>query len=64
MVSVVLPSVALFFLVAWVFLVEKLSGDYDIEHTPVKLLFACTFAASCFLFQLIIFEIMGAFDEQ
>jgi hypothetical protein len=50
---------ALYFSIGWVFLVKKLTKDYDVsKHKMVQLVFAATFTISCQLFQLIIFEIL------
>ncbi|KAF4530164.1 hypothetical protein B566_EDAN001421 [Ephemera danica] len=53
----------IFFVGGWVFFVKKLFRDYEVHHTLVQLIFSATFALSCTLFELIIFEILGVLDS-
>ncbi|TPX67885.1 hypothetical protein SpCBS45565_g03512 [Spizellomyces sp. 'palustris'] len=41
---------------------EKLFKDYEVRNGLVRIVFAATFAASCTLFEMIIFEIGGVLD--
>nr|XP_054759943.1 Golgi pH regulator-like [Lytechinus pictus] len=49
----------LFFLGGWIFFMRKLFKNYEVHHGSVQLTFSVTFALSCTLFELIIFEILG-----
>ncbi|KAK2169999.1 hypothetical protein LSH36_5g14000 [Paralvinella palmiformis] len=49
----------IFFGGGWVFFLKKLFRDYEVHHWVVLLVFSVTFALSCTLFELIIFEILG-----
>ncbi|XP_006825048.1 Golgi pH regulator-like [Saccoglossus kowalevskii] len=49
----------LFFLGGWVFFIRRLYKDYEVHHIIVQLIFSLTFALSCTMFELIIFEILG-----
>ncbi|GAB6018867.1 Golgi pH regulator B [Chamberlinius hualienensis] len=51
-----------FFTGGWVFFVKQLFRDYEVHHTLVQLMFSITFALSCTMFELIIFEIIGALE--
>lgn len=57
-------SQALFFGIGWVFFMNKLFKDYEVRNNTVRLVFAATFALSCTLFELIIFEIVDLFDRK
>ncbi|KND04011.1 uncharacterized protein SPPG_01458 [Spizellomyces punctatus DAOM BR117] len=59
---VVWGSQLVFFGVGWVFVMEKLFKDYEVRNGLVRIVFAATFAASCTLFEMIIFEIGGVLD--
>ncbi|XP_035690654.1 Golgi pH regulator-like [Branchiostoma floridae] len=50
---------AFFFGFGWIFFMRQLFKDYEIHHRVVQLTFAVTFALSCTMFELIIFEIVG-----
>ncbi|KAI8507238.1 PREDICTED: Golgi pH regulator-like [Branchiostoma belcheri] len=50
---------AFFFGFGWLFFMRQLFKDYEIHHRVVQLTFAVTFALSCTMFELIIFEIVG-----
>lgn len=41
---------------------KQLFKDYEVHNTLVQLIFSATFAMSCTLFELIIFEILGVMD--
>uniref|UniRef100_T1JAQ6 Abscisic acid G-protein coupled receptor-like domain-containing protein n=1 Tax=Strigamia maritima TaxID=126957 RepID=T1JAQ6_STRMM len=55
-------SQLLFFIGGWVFFMKKLFRDYEVHHSLVQLIFSITFALSCTMFELIIFEILGILD--
>jgi len=52
-------SVIVFFAGGWVFFMKQLFRDYEVHHHRIQLIFSVTFALSCFMFELIIFEILG-----
>lgn len=60
---VVLGSYALFFGMGWVYLLEKLFADYEVRNKTVGVVFSATFAASCTLFEMVIFEIGDVLDQ-
>jgi hypothetical protein len=53
-----------FFVGGWIFFVKQLFKDYEVHHTLIQLIFSTTFALSCTLFELIIFEIVGVMDSE
>ena len=55
-------SQLIFFAFAWVFFMKKLFRDYEVRNVWVQLQFSATFALSCTMFELIIFEIVGILD--
>ncbi|XP_064650779.1 Golgi pH regulator-like [Lineus longissimus] len=55
-------SQVLFFGGGWVFFLKRLFKDYEVHRTVVVLVFSVTFALSCTMFELIIFEIVGVLD--
>lgn len=46
------------------FFVKQLFRDYEVHHLLVQLIFSITFALSCTMFELIIFEIIGYLDSR
>lgn len=60
--SIILISQILFFVAGWIFFVKQLFKDYEVHHTIIQLIFSITFALSCTMFELIIFEIIGYLD--
>ena len=60
--SVVFVSQFLFFGFGWLFFMRKLFKDYEVHQVVVQLAFSVTFALSCTMFELIIFEIVGVLD--
>lgn len=59
---VVFGSELLFFGFGWIFFMRKLFKNYEVRHVVVQLIFAVTFAFSCMMFELVIFEILGYLD--
>jgi hypothetical protein len=49
----------IFFLGGWKYFVHQLAENYGVRNRIVILSFALTFALSCMLFELIIFEILA-----
>ncbi|KAJ3034240.1 Golgi pH regulator B, partial [Rhizophlyctis rosea] len=47
----------------WVYLLEKLFADYEVRNKTVGIVFSATFAASCTLFEMVIFEIGDVLDQ-
>ncbi|XP_059140213.1 Golgi pH regulator-like [Physella acuta] len=56
-------SLVLFFGGGWVFFLKQLYRDYEVHHSIVLLVFSTTFALSCIMFELIIFEILGVMES-
>lgn len=63
-VLLILLFQTVFFLGGWIFFVKQLFRDYEVHHTLVQLIFSVTFALSCTMFELIIFEIIGYLDSR
>ncbi|CAH1796370.1 unnamed protein product [Owenia fusiformis] len=55
-------SQVLFFCGGWVFFLKKLFKDYEVHDLTVLLSFSACFSLSCTMFELIIFEILGALE--
>uniref|UniRef100_A0A4W4DSN5 G protein-coupled receptor 89B n=1 Tax=Electrophorus electricus TaxID=8005 RepID=A0A4W4DSN5_ELEEL len=49
----------LFFGFGWLFFMRQLFKDYEVRQYVVQVVFSITFAFSCTMFELIIFEILG-----
>ena len=61
---IIATSQLLFFGVGWVYFTSKLLRDFEVgNHRWVQLLFATTFAMSCTLFELVIFEIVDVLSR-
>lgn len=58
-IAVILATNATFFAFGWVFFHVKLFKDYEIQGKLPAVLFSATFALSCSMFELVIFEILG-----
>ncbi|EDO34403.1 predicted protein [Nematostella vectensis] len=56
-------SQLLFFGIGWIFFMRRLFRNYEVHHSVVQLVFSITFALSCTMFELIIFEILGFMDK-
>ncbi|VDP52854.1 unnamed protein product [Soboliphyme baturini] len=61
---VVLLSQVVFFACGWLFFMKQLFRDYEVELIKVQLVFSVTFALSCTMFELIIFEIIGFLESR
>jgi len=59
---IVVLSQVVFFVAGWLFFVKQLFRDYEVHNSLVQCLFSTTFALSCTMFELIIFEILGVLD--
>nr|CAG4640891.1 EOG090X06XN [Eulimnadia texana] len=57
-------DMVVFFAGGWVFFMKQLFRDYEVRHQTVQLIFSVTFALSCTMFELIIFEILGVLDSK
>lgn len=60
--TVVFVSQFLFFGFGWLFFMRKLFKNYEVHQVMVQLAFSVTFALSLTMFELIIFEIVGALE--
>ena len=56
--GVVLISQVLFFSLGSLFFMKQLFKDYEVRQRIVQIIFSVTFALSCTMFELIIFEIL------
>uniref|UniRef100_A0A674MJZ1 G protein-coupled receptor 89B n=1 Tax=Takifugu rubripes TaxID=31033 RepID=A0A674MJZ1_TAKRU len=56
-------SQVLFFGFGWLFFMRQLFKDYEVRQYIVQVVFSVTFAFSCTMFELIIFEILGALSS-
>ncbi|VDO37327.1 unnamed protein product [Haemonchus placei] len=61
-VGVMISSQVLFFVCGWLFFMKQLFKNYEVHNRVVQLVFSITFALSCTMFELIIFEIMDVMD--
>ena len=61
---IILVTQALFFAIGWVFFTTKLFQDYEVRNRLIQLIFSATFAMSCTLFELIIFEILDFLNRR
>ncbi|CAI5446047.1 unnamed protein product [Caenorhabditis angaria] len=55
--NLMLGSLILFFATGWLFYTKQLFKNYEVHNRTVQVIFSLTFAFSCSLFELIIFEI-------
>uniref|UniRef100_A0A3Q3MMU3 G protein-coupled receptor 89B n=1 Tax=Mastacembelus armatus TaxID=205130 RepID=A0A3Q3MMU3_9TELE len=62
-ISIILSQV-LFFGFGWLFFMRQLFKDYEVRQYVVQVVFSVTFAFSCTMFELIIFEILGALSSR
>ncbi|KAK6054129.1 pH regulator A family protein [Cooperia oncophora] len=60
--GVMVVSQVLFFVCGWLFFMKQLFKNYEVRNRVVQLVFSITFALSCTMFELIIFEIMDVMD--
>ena len=63
-IGVVLGSQLLFFGLGWLFFMKQLFKDYEIRQRVVQITFSVTFALSCTMFELIIFEILDILNAE
>ncbi|KAK5972173.1 hypothetical protein GCK32_011161 [Trichostrongylus colubriformis] len=63
-VGVMVTSQVLFFVCGWLFFMKQLFKNYEVRNRVVQLVFSITFALSCTMFELIIFEIMDVMDSE
>ncbi len=61
--TVVVCTQVVFFIIGWIFFVQKLFRDYELRHRFVQLIFCVNFALSCTMFELIIFEIVDYLEK-
>ncbi|XP_034820382.1 Golgi pH regulator A isoform X3 [Pan paniscus] len=61
--SIMITSQILFFGFGWLFFMRQLFKDYEIRQYVVQVIFSVTFAFSCTMFELIIFEILGVLNS-
>ncbi|XP_033053870.1 Golgi pH regulator B isoform X1 [Trachypithecus francoisi] len=61
--SITITSQILFFGFGWLFFMRQLFKDYEIRQYVVQVIFSVTFAFSCTMFELIIFEILGVLNS-
>lgn len=59
---IICASQSLFLAGGWLFFTKHLFRDYEVHNRPVQLFFSITFALSCTMFELIIFEIAAILD--
>uniref|UniRef100_A0A671W4I2 G protein-coupled receptor 89B n=1 Tax=Sparus aurata TaxID=8175 RepID=A0A671W4I2_SPAAU len=60
---IMFTSQVLFFGFGWLFFMRQLFKDYEVRQYIVQVVFSITFAFSCTMFELIIFEILGALSS-
>ena len=60
---VVVSSQVIFFIIGWIFFVQKLFRDYELRHRPVQLVFCANLALSCTMFELILFEVIDCLEK-
>uniref|UniRef100_K9IX41 Putative g-protein coupled receptor n=1 Tax=Desmodus rotundus TaxID=9430 RepID=K9IX41_DESRO len=61
--SIMITSQILFFGFGWLFFMHQLFKDYEVRQYVVQVIFSVTFAFSCTMFELIIFEILGVLNS-
>ncbi|XP_053167570.1 Golgi pH regulator B isoform X11 [Hemicordylus capensis] len=61
--SIMVISQVLFFGFGWLFFMRQLFKDYEVRQYVVQVVFSVTFAFSCTMFELIIFEILGVLNS-
>uniref|UniRef100_A0A9J8B4D0 Golgi pH regulator n=2 Tax=Cyprinus carpio TaxID=7962 RepID=A0A9J8B4D0_CYPCA len=60
---IMVTSQVLFFGFGWLFFMRQLFKDYEVRQYVVQVVFSITFAFSCTMFELIIFEILGVLSS-
>uniref|UniRef100_A0A8C2YI81 Golgi pH regulator conserved domain-containing protein n=1 Tax=Chinchilla lanigera TaxID=34839 RepID=A0A8C2YI81_CHILA len=61
--SIMITSQICFFGFGWLFFMRQLFKDYEVRQYVVQVIFSVTFAFSCTMFELIIFEILGVLSS-
>ncbi|XP_019483378.1 PREDICTED: Golgi pH regulator A isoform X2 [Hipposideros armiger] len=61
--SIMITSQIFFFGFGWLFFMRQLFKDYEVRQYVVQVIFSVTFAFSCTMFELIIFEILGVLNS-
>ncbi|XP_059576594.1 Golgi pH regulator B isoform X2 [Alligator mississippiensis] len=61
--GIMVTSQVLFFGFGWLFFMRQLFKDYEVRQYVVQVVFSVTFAFSCTMFELIIFEILGVLNS-
>uniref|UniRef100_A0A673TZK9 G protein-coupled receptor 89B n=1 Tax=Suricata suricatta TaxID=37032 RepID=A0A673TZK9_SURSU len=61
--SIMITSQILFFGFGWLFFMRQLFKDYEVRQYVVQVIFSVTFAFSCTMFELIIFEILKVLNS-
>ncbi|XP_074119381.1 Golgi pH regulator A isoform X2 [Sminthopsis crassicaudata] len=61
--SIMVTSQVFFFGFGWLFFMRQLFKDYEVRQYVVQVIFSVTFAFSCTMFELIIFEILGVLSS-
>ncbi|XP_032833024.1 Golgi pH regulator isoform X1 [Petromyzon marinus] len=59
---IMFSSQIIFFGFGWLFFMRQLFKDYEVRRYLVQIVFSVTFAFSCTMFELIIFEILGVLN--
>ncbi|XP_014353563.1 Golgi pH regulator isoform X2 [Latimeria chalumnae] len=62
--GIMFTSQVLFFGCGWLFFMRQLFKDYEVRQYVVQVVFSVTFAFSCTMFELIIFEILGLLSSR
>jgi hypothetical protein len=62
--ALALSSQLPFFGLGWVFFMKQLFKDYEVHQRLAQIIFSVTFALSCTMFELIIFEILDVMDPR
>ncbi|XP_038613716.1 Golgi pH regulator B isoform X1 [Tachyglossus aculeatus] len=61
--GIMVTSQVLFFGFGWLFFMRQLFKNYEVRQYVVQVIFSVTFAFSCTMFELIIFEILGVLNS-
>lgn len=61
--SFIICSLFIYFYIGWKYIANRILSSTNVSLKLPKILFASTFMVSSFLFQLIIFDILGFLNE-